>query len=74
MCVHKHSPLPHHLIAASRLRDWAMRGSGDDRGEMPNLYKMLKEDVETVFARDPAARRKLEVLLFYPGLQALWFH
>jgi serine O-acetyltransferase len=41
---------------------------------MPNLYKLLREDVETVFARDPAARRKMEVLLFYPGLQALWLH
>lgn len=67
-------PWPHHLIAANRLGDWAMRGSGDDRGEMPNLYKILKEDVDTVFARDPAARRKLEVLLFYPGLHALWLH
>jgi serine O-acetyltransferase len=41
---------------------------------MPNLYRILREDVETVFARDPAARRRLEVLLFYPGLQALWLH
>lgn len=35
---------------------------------------VLREDIETVFARDPAARRKLEVLLVYPGLHALWLH
>jgi serine O-acetyltransferase len=38
------------------------------------FLKTLKEDVKTVFARDPAARSKLEVLLCYPGLHALWFH
>jgi serine O-acetyltransferase len=32
------------------------------------------EDISTVFAKDPAARSKLEVLLCYPGLQALAFH
>ena len=34
----------------------------------------LREDIETVFAKDPAARSVLEVLLLYPGLHALWFH
>ena len=34
----------------------------------------MREDVRTVFARDPAARSRLEVLLFYPGLHALWLH
>lgn len=38
------------------------------------FLKTLREDVKTVFARDPAARSKLEVLLFYPGLHALWLH
>ncbi len=41
---------------------------------MANILHTLREDVETVFARDPAARSKVEVLLFYPGLQALWLH
>ena len=35
---------------------------------------MLREDVKTVFARDPAARSLLEVLTCYPGLHALWFY
>ncbi|MEE8619268.1 MAG: serine O-acetyltransferase [Dehalococcoidales bacterium] len=39
-----------------------------------SLFKMLKEDIQTVFARDPAARSVLEVIFCYPGLHALWFH
>lgn len=41
------------------------------------LYKIrreLKEDVQAVFERDPAARNTLEVLLTYPGVHALLMH
>jgi serine O-acetyltransferase len=38
------------------------------------LFKTLREDIQTVFAKDPAARNTLEVLFCYPGLHALWFH
>ena len=38
------------------------------------MFKTLKEDIQTVFAKDPAARSTLEVLLCYPGLHALWLH
>src|SRR4030042_320695 len=38
------------------------------------LCKTLKEDIQTVFARDPAARSVLEVVFFYPGLHAVWLH
>jgi serine O-acetyltransferase len=38
------------------------------------MFKTLREDIKTVFARDPAARSVLEVLVCYPGLHALWFH
>ncbi len=38
------------------------------------MFKILKEDIQTVFAKDPAARSTLEVLLCYPGLHALWMH
>jgi len=34
----------------------------------------FKEDIETVFANDPAAKTPLEVVLCYPGLHALWLH
>jgi serine O-acetyltransferase len=34
----------------------------------------LKEDTQTVFAKDPAARSWWEVLTCYPGLHAIWLH
>ncbi len=34
----------------------------------------LRHDVRAVFERDPAARSVLEVLLWYPGLHAIWGH
>lgn len=38
------------------------------------MFRTLREDVRTVFARDPAARSTLEVICCYPGLHALWWH
>lgn len=38
------------------------------------FFKEIRDDIETVFQKDPAARSKLEVLLYYPGLHALWMH
>jgi len=38
------------------------------------MFKVLKEDINTVFARDPAARSMLEVIFCYPGLHARWLH
>ena len=38
------------------------------------MFKRIKEDIEVVFERDPAARNIIEVLLCYPGLHAIWFH
>ena len=38
------------------------------------MFKSLREDVEAVFQRDPAARSRMEVLLCYPGIHALFFH
>lgn len=34
----------------------------------------LDSDIEAVLRRDPAARTKIEVILAYPGLHALWMH
>jgi serine O-acetyltransferase len=34
----------------------------------------MREDVRAIFAKDPAARSLVEVLLCYPGLHAVWFH
>jgi serine O-acetyltransferase len=38
------------------------------------VFKVLREDIQTVFNRDPAARSVTEVLFCYPGLHALWAH
>ena len=41
---------------------------------LASIKKDLKEDVEAVFTRDPAARNSLEVVLTYPGIHALILH
>lgn len=38
------------------------------------MFKRLKEDIQTVFNKDPAARSLLEVLFCYPGLHSIWMH
>lgn len=38
------------------------------------MVKTIREDIQSVLDRDPAARNVLEVLLCYPGLHAIWFH
>ncbi len=38
------------------------------------VFRTLREDIQTVFARDPAARSTLEVICCYPGLHAIWCH
>jgi serine O-acetyltransferase len=34
----------------------------------------MREDIRVVFEHDPAARTRLEVVLAYPGLHAIWLH
>src|SRR5664279_548028 len=38
------------------------------------LFERVREDINSVMERDPAARSKLEVLTCYPGLWAVWIH
>src|SRR4029077_1014076 len=38
------------------------------------LLKNLRDEIDATLARDPAARSRLEVVLCYPGFQALLFH
>jgi serine O-acetyltransferase len=38
------------------------------------MFKTLKENINSVYERDPAARNAAEVLLCYPGLHAVYFH
>src|ERR1700728_127944 len=41
---------------------------------MISLFRSAREDVAAVFESDPAARSYFEVLICYPGLQAVWAH
>ena len=38
------------------------------------MIKSIVEDIDTALAKDPAARNRLEVLLTYPGVHAVWGH
>jgi serine O-acetyltransferase len=38
------------------------------------MFKTIREDIQSVLNRDPAARNVSEVLLCYPGLHAIWAH
>ncbi|HET7440535.1 MAG TPA: serine O-acetyltransferase [Terriglobales bacterium] len=41
---------------------------------MKTFLKKVSEEVSTVLERDPAARSRIEVILCYSGLHALWAH
>lgn len=38
------------------------------------IWHSVREEIQTVFRRDPAARTMLEVILCYPGVHALLLH
>jgi serine O-acetyltransferase len=38
------------------------------------LFKNLREEVDTVLAKDPAARSRLEVVLCYPGFHSMLYY
>jgi serine O-acetyltransferase len=38
------------------------------------MFKKLKEDIDIVFERDPAARTRFEIVTLYPGFHALLIH
>jgi len=38
------------------------------------MFKTIREDIQSVLDRDPAARNAFEVMLCYPGLHAVWTH
>ena len=38
------------------------------------MFQRIREDIASIFDRDPAARSTWEVLTCYPGLHAVWAH
>lgn len=45
-----------------------------DAARETGLFALLREDIDCVFKRDPAARNKWEVVTTYPGIHALFIH
>jgi serine O-acetyltransferase len=43
-------------------------------GRLRRWRDLLREDIQAVYSRDPAARSAWEVLTCYPGLHAIWLH
>jgi serine O-acetyltransferase len=39
-----------------------------------SIFRSIKNDIRSVYERDPAARSTLEILLAYPGVHAVWAH
>ncbi len=42
--------------------------------DIPELYRMLSTDLESILSGDPAARSKFEVVRVYPGFFAIFFY
>ncbi|MGB0865069.1 MAG: hypothetical protein ACPGSC_01090, partial [Granulosicoccaceae bacterium] len=38
------------------------------------MWQLIKEDINSVFGRDPAARNVFEIVTCYPGVHAILFH
>lgn len=38
------------------------------------VISRLKEDINSIYHRDPAARSAIEILMNYPGMHAIWLH
>lgn len=51
-----------------------MRASGRVTGKNITMFENIKDDIRSVFDRDPAARSTFEVLTCYPGLHARIMH
>ncbi len=56
-------------------------GTGDSRaqqreraGRLRRWRALVREDIQVIYSKDPAARSLLEVLTCYPGLHAMWLH
>lgn len=39
-----------------------------------SIFRTMREDINSVLERDPAARSRFEIILTYPGLHAVWAH
>src|SRR5258706_10081716 len=61
-------------VPATRPRNSGGAHGLDDNIVIEMLFKNLTDEIDATLARDPAARSRLEVVLCYPGFQALLFY
>ena len=38
------------------------------------MFRTIREQIDTIFREDPAAKSVLEIVLCYPGFHAVWMH
>ena len=38
------------------------------------MFRTIREQIDTIFREDPAAKSALEIVLCYPGFHAILFH
>ncbi len=49
-------------------------GYPPNKNQSMPLFSRIREDIDSVLERDPAARSRLEILTCYPGLWAVWIY
>jgi serine O-acetyltransferase len=65
----------HHPISTQALDRKKTKAQPDRHtGRLRRWHELLREDIQTIYAKDPAARSLFEVLTCYPGLHASWLH
>jgi serine O-acetyltransferase len=60
--------------AVSRCRNDSEREAGLILEQIPRIRAMVQKDVEAAFRGDPASRSHEEVILSYPGVEAIMIH
>ena len=45
-----------------------------NKNKKMGVLARMKNNINVIFERDPAPKSKLEVILNYPGLHAIWMH
>jgi serine O-acetyltransferase len=68
------SPNTNNFRETSECRIIAEELAGDLIGSIPRIREMVRRDVEAAFDGDPAAQSHEEVILSYPGVEAVIVH